>query len=440
MSLAKLTPNQRLAACRAKAYEYMPYFRSGIQSLVPVMRPGYGTLGVTKNSILIVDPEVLAQWTAEEGAAVALHEYLHIFFKHHDRFIALLKSFAARVEDAEIWNWAADCEINDNLEEAGLKLPKLGGKEPITAKGLKLPNHKTAEEYFIELKKRSEAGQLPGLGQGGQGWGRCGSGAGNELADEPDGESGKNPDGSDAPQGRTEAEQHIQRKADAEQIRKAAEKGMAAGGKRAGYVPGGLVRASDAMLAPPTVSWLDKLQRAARTAVASVQGMGDFTFTYRNRMQSTLELMMGDDAPVLPGEHATMAEVVFIVDTSGSMGERQLLRICSEAQGVLQHMGGAKISFIAIDAIVQSQGRSSSIKEICENLKGGGGTLFMPAFDAIEKMKPKPNLAIFATDGYNADTLPDEPPPGLDVIWLILDGRMPASWGEEIHISTGDVS
>lgn len=420
-TLARLSPGQRLAAARARGAQIMPYFRSGLQSLVPVERKGMGTLGVTKHSHLLVDYETLGQWTADEAGAVLLHEYLHVFLNHSDRFEALMRAGACSVADAKDWNYAADAEINDNLIEAGCQLPNIDG-DPITPASLNMPANRTAEEYFAELLKRKQEGDGGGAGQsqGPGGWGQCGSGAGNPLPDEPN----------QAQDGRDPMDQHVQRKQDSGAIQQAAK--QSGSGRGRGTVPAGLARAADALLKPAEVPWQEKLGRAARNAVAHVMGHGDYTFTERNRMQHALDQMYGEDAPVLPGEWQPRAEVLFAVDTSGSIGDVQLHKVCSEADSVLRNLGGARMTFVSIDATIHTVARVKSVKELRAGLAGGGGTDFRPVFDLVGKLKPKPTIIIFATDGYGP--APEQPPPGVHTIWLIIDGQSPCTWGEHIHV------
>jgi predicted metal-dependent peptidase len=440
--LSKLSnPWHRLSAARCKAYEHMPYFRNGIQSLVPRMAPGMGTLGVTQGNILFFDPEVLGQWTAVEAGWVLVHEYLHRFFQHAERWDRLLASGVATESDRDTWGDACEAEINDNIIEAGGVLPKLNGSDPVTPGSLNVPPHQTAEQSFHMLKKRREqkqgpqGGSQPGSQPNGQGqapgqpqaekepgWGKEGSGMGNPVEGEPE---------ADDPDARTPVEQHVQRKGDAESIRQAAKS------KSQGTVPAGLAREAEEMLTPPKVRWQDLLSRAVRSAVEHVTGAGDYTFVQRARHQGALEMMFGEEAPVLPGEHCPRADVAFCVDTSGSMGDETLRKIVSEAQGVLRHMGGAKITFISIDAEVHVCAQVRDAKEIQRGLKGGGGTDFRPAFAKLESWKPRPQIVIFATDGYGP--APEQPPRGMDVIWLIVDGRKPCDWGEYISLDSEDL-
>lgn len=420
-TLAHLSPGQRLSAARASAAQKMPYFRSGIQSLVPRDAPGMGTIGVTDRSILLVDQEVLGQMTAEEAGAVFLHEYLHIYLRHESRWQALLKSGAVTPDDRREANIAFDAEINDNLVEAGCQLPKLGGAEPVTPASINMPAHRTGEEYLMELLKRKQKGK-GGNNENKPGWGQCGSGAGNPLPGEPDAQQR-----AQDPEGRTEVEQQLQRKQDSGAIQQAARSSSR------GNVPAGLARVANAMLRPAEIPWSEKLARAVRQAVAHVMGMGDFTFTQRSRMQSSMEYVYGDDAPVMPGEHSPRAEVLIAVDTSGSIGDQQLRKVLEEANDILRNMGGAKITFVSIDAEIHTLKRVGSVNEIKAGLAGGGGTDFRPVFTALPKLKPRPNIVVFFTDLYGP--YPETPPVGTDTIWVVVDSEAPdPAWGEVIRV------
>jgi predicted metal-dependent peptidase len=403
----------------------MPYFRTGLQSLVPREAPGLGTIGVSDRSVLMIDQEVLGEMTADEAGTVLLHEYLHIYLRHTQRYEALVRSGAlsSSSEDRKLMNQAFDAEINDNLVEANCAMPKLGGEEMITPASLNLPAHRTAEEYLVELLKRRQKNN----GGGGNdenkpGWGRCGSGAGNPLPDEPDAQQR-----AEDPEGRSEVEQHIQRKQDSESIQQAARSNSR------GNVPAGLARAANAMLAPAEIPWTEKLARSARQAVAHVLGMGDFTFTQRARMQGSLEASYGDEAPVLPGEHSPRAEILIAVDTSGSIGDAQLKKVLEEANAILRNMGGAKITFVSIDAEIHTLKRVHTVQEISAGLAGGGGTDFRPVFELLPKLKPRPNIVAFFTDLYGP--YPKEPPPGVHTIWVVVDSDAPdPAWGETIRV------
>jgi len=435
-----LTPGQRLATARARAVEEMPYFKAGVYELVPREMPGLGTLAVTDQGFLLYDPEAMANWTPEEAGNVILHEYMHIWLKHRERYEKLVKLgiLTRSPEDMYLSNKCADAEINDNFEEAKKPLPHgPRGEEPIYPRNQGWKNHRTYEEYVFEAlaarQKLSPSSKSKGSDPGGQdqgeddqpshghdhgpaaGCGHCGSAGTNPVPNEP---------GMDAEGARTPADLEVNRKQVAEAIIRHQQKY----GK--GSVPTGISLMADKELREPTVSWLEHLERATQNAVSVKAGRLDYTRMRRSRRQQAVSGL--DPEPIMASMIAPTIEVAFIADTSGSMLD-ELERILSEAYGLLQAMGGAKISFIACDAKVHSAIRTSSIEELMAAFKGGGGTDFRPAFEAVEQLQPYPDLIIFATDGDG--DYPKEPPKA-DVIWLLVGGgEIKVDWGEVIEVN-----
>lgn len=410
VKLSTLPAEQRISAARAVARSKMPYFGNGITNLVPRPVAGFGEIGVTKQSILMYDPELLGKWTVAEAGTVILHEYMHIYLRHHARFMEMIRKGMATLADARVWNHAGDMEINDNLVEAHLSLPG----NPILPSTYGLPVHRTAEEYFIALKK-DDLVPPPSSGQGFQ-WGECGSGAGGvPFPDEPDND----------PDGRTPIEQEVQRRSDSAAIMQHA--------KNRGTVPGGLSRHAGADLEEPQISWGEQLAHRIGRAVLRKMGEFDYTPMVRARMQSGLDFVYGEESPVLLGMDAPTVNVALILDDSGSMGNGEIEVVLAEAEGIIRAQGGAKLSVIVCDAAAHSVAEVRSAAEIgAHMLNGGGGTDFRPAFEALDKLKPRPDIVVFGTDGYGA--YPDEPPKGMDVIWLEVNGQIGVDWGEVIKL------
>jgi predicted metal-dependent peptidase len=434
--MSSLTFNQAMGVARTIAVETFPYFATGILELVPQEAPGLGTFAVTERSILMADPAVLKTWSPNEAGAVTVHEYMHIFLNHKDR---VRKLVAAGVlentkEDWELANRCGDEEINQNLRDAGLKLPCFTAPDgtviqPCYPEQFGHPPHRLMEEYIkIEKAKKPPPGN--GKGDDGaspdpnappdpngkhspkSGCGHCGSGAGNPVPNEPPVED---------PLGRSDVDQQISRKQVVAAIKEAS--------KSRGKVPMGLQRFADTELENAKIPWQQQLSSETRAAVAFRPGAVDYTMKKPSRRQGAFMHM--ELKPVIPGMHAPIAEIAVAFDTSGSVGDRELQTYGNEAMGVLRHMGGAKITFLSCDAKVHAMVRTRSIAEIKANTHGGGGTDFRPVFEAIEKVRPRPNVLVFFTDGYG--TYPQEPPKGIKVIWVNVGGHISAGWGTVIN-------
>lgn len=412
----------KLATGRLMACNRFRYFRTAIMALVPRETPGLGTFGVTEDMIMLYDPKVVEEWTVEEIAAVIIHEVSHVLRGHAKR--ARRQETRAGFTHGK-WNKAADYEINDDLIDAKLKLPsfKKNGVVvdepciPQKAKPKPLPVGLTAEEYLNHIPDEPEnggsgahagaGGKGKGQGQSGQGQGKdphvgcgwCGGGAGHALPNEPQ-SKGKS-------QGRGDAEQERIKRTVAEEIRKAvAQKGQ-------GTVPGGWVRWAENELKPPKVRWQDKLARVLRGSIQYRPGAVDYHYTKPSRRQAGLG--WGPGKPILPAMRAPIPRVVFVQDTSGSMGSDELSAGLPEADAILKATG-ATLEFCACDADVHVLQKVRHWKELLPLMKGGGGTDFRPAFDAVLKKREKPDLIVFSTDGYG--TFPTSAP-ACKVVWLV---------------------
>jgi predicted metal-dependent peptidase len=125
--------------------------------------------------------------------------------------------------------------------------------------------------------------------------------------------------------------------------------------------------------------------------------------------------------------------VIVAVDTSGSMTEKDLSTALRETRGVMKAVG-ASVEFCACDAQVHTLKKVDKWEELPSLLKGGGGTDFVPVFNAVDKLNPRPEVLVFVTDGCGP--APVTPPPGLKVIWLLVGNyrHKPVPWGEYIEV------
>lgn len=468
MTRVQLDPRQTLAVARLIASRAMPYFSTVLYNLIPVPKPGLGTFAVTKRGVLLWDPQKAEEWGVDQCAAVLLHEIGHLLKGHADRAAAL----GVSNENARAWNVCGDAEINDDLIVAfkhhnahsnknKLELPEgaiVPSMLPCADGTVGQPDGRLAEEYYRNLPKQNSGGgggdqgeegdAQEGEGEGGSGKnssqkddgghaknapgaGHCGSCAGNPNAEEP-----QDADGQVDGKGRSDAELARIRRQVAGDIQRQRE------GKSVGSVPEGWAVWADAQLQPAKVRWQDRVDRIARHAIAHKAGQRDFKYDRPSRRQGALGY--GRGIAVLPRMFAPVPHVAFVIDTSGSMGTAEGQIVLAEVDGVLRATG-AQVSLLTCDAEVHGAAKVRTMREVMNNLKGGGGTLFNPAFEALLKLRPRPNVVIFGTDGDNFDQLPHAQPAGMIVIWLLVGNyaRPPrfegAPWGEMIYVTEDEV-
>jgi len=155
----------------------------------------------------------------------------------------------------------------------------------------------------------------------------------------------------------------------------------------------------------------------------------DFTFRRINRRQGGLGFGAGH--PVLYGYHNPQPKVCVAIDTSGSMYSGKELDQClGELAKILQAIGGS-VYVITADAEVHAQKNISKIAQAREMILGGGGTSFIPAFEAAEKTKA--DLFVYLTDGCGS--APSKAP-RFPVIWCLIGQytQRPTKWGKYVQV------
>jgi predicted metal-dependent peptidase len=416
-----------LTAGRLLAKTKAPYFRALLLSFVlrevdkDIQRPpGFHTIGVTDTRIFIWDPQFVESISPEEMAGGWLHEAMHCLNKHGKR---------RGPREPRLWNLAGDLAINPTIIAMGAKLPGIAcfPAQYKQADGKAFPEGLSADDYYeLLLKNPPPKGMAGGKGEPGEGdendevvaigKGFCGSCAGRPFQGEPDDSD---------PEGRSEGEMDRTIREVAEEIEAHARS------KGIGSIPAGLRRWAEDALKPAVIPWREKLAVLARRAVAWRPGAVDHRYDGPSRRQAGIGYGVG--RPVLPRLRSPVPRVAIAVDTSGSMGQSELIDALTEAQGILKAVG-AEVEFIACDAEVHENKVVTNVGEMMRLLKGGGGTDFRPVFERLNRSRPRPEVVIFATDGYGP--APATPPPNMKTVWLLVGGneKAPAPWGDVVVV------
>lgn len=130
---------------------------------------------------------------------------------------------------------------------------------------------------------------------------------------------------------------------------------------------------------------------------------------------------------------------VIAVDTSGSMGTRELLSIVTEIKGLAKTNRINNFDVVFFDTVIHDVQHltSEKVKAWDPHMPGQGGTDFRAPLEYMEKIRKtgKLDLAIFMTDGYADLNLP-VPRYKDKFIWCILDNpTFKAPWGSKlVHI------
>ena len=115
-------------------------------------------------------------------------------------------------------------------------------------------------------------------------------------------------------------------------------------------------------------------------------------------------------------------EIVLVLDTSGSIGQRTYDRFLSEAQAVLDDLKPEKLYLLSVSHVVADDLTLEVGDTVPAKLKGGGGTKFKPAFDWVAKHAHDVDVMVYLTDGYSND-LQDITNVEFPLLWLSTGER-----------------
>lgn len=137
---------------------------------------------------------------------------------------------------------------------------------------------------------------------------------------------------------------------------------------------------------------------------------------------------------ILPRLSSHQAELVVALDTSGSIGERELRAFAAEVSGLKTELR-ARVTIHACDDKLAVDGPWTfepwQQVVLPERISGGGMTSFVPIFDWVGAEGRRPDALVYFTDADGV--FPNDPPP-YPVIWIVK-GRNDVPWGERIQLN-----
>jgi len=330
----------------------------------------------------------------KELAFVVLHETLHKAYRHLFIWRKLWE------ENSQIANMACDYVINLQLvdmdkDQQMLAMPMHEGK----VVGLVDERFRgmNAKQVFDILKdEEPEGGYGGGDGIDSHDW----EGA-KELSDE-------------------------QKKELAKEIDQAIRQGIIAHEKLVGKGGGGLNRELEDLM-HPEVDWKEVLKEFVRSTCSAKDAS---SWRRVNRR------FLGGDVymPTLIGEK--VGHLVIGIDTSGSVGGKELSEFLSEVQGIAQEVHPEKVDLIYWDGAVAGHEEydQNTVSNIVSSTqpKGGGGTDPTCVMDYLKENAIKPDAIIMLTDGYIGTWGEEWNAP---ILWTIVrNSKTYAPVGKTIHI------
>ena len=443
----KPTPDQarKLEIARVGMMAKMPFlahvFYGTMREVVSTDVPTAATDG----RHLIVNPVYLTSLKDPEAITVFCHEAWHAVARHSQRALAHKRTGHIKnlPYDHEHVNKAMDWVVNADLHKAGLMLnPSWLYRTDVTG-----------DELWEDVYERTYQGQpqggQSGKPQGGQSGkprpgtqGAPGAGQGQTPGSPPPGTFGAT---RDAPRGGkrdpvadaqggafdTVLEPPIDPVSgqedlpDEAEFREAVAQAYAAA-KAMGNAPDGALRRIVDELLTPQVDWRDHI----RLLLTGRLGNHAEDWSRPNRRRLALAPIV-----ILPGRRGYGCDTVAVgVDTSGSIGKRELLAFMSEVGGVLADCRPKRIIVIGCDAAVHKVEEVRSLEDVGvlarEGLGGGGGTDFRPVFQYLEDNNIRPETLVFLTDLMGR--FPHEAP-AYPVVWAATTA-ITAPFGEHVRI------
>ena len=356
-------------------------------------------IAATDGENLILNPATFFKYTLSERVFIVAHEILHCIYNHCILSRPYRQSGKVKFADgtslpydAMTMNVAMDLVINDALISSGIgSFPKEGCHDVTLA---------TANDSFLDAYKKVFKQQQK---NGGKGPG----GGGFDVILEPGAGSGKDP--GKAQQGRSQAEWDT------------AVAGAIATAKSQGKLPAALERLLGEVL-DPVIPW----QEHIRSFFARKVGNSAYNWRKPDKRMIQRDIF----TPARSGYGC--GDVIVAVDTSGSIGQKEIDIFFGEVRGILEDVKPMKIHLVWCDAQVHRVDELDSGADLA-GLKpvGGGGTDFRPVFDWAEQSNVRADAIVYFTDMMG--TFPDHAPE-TPVIWADIYGRIKAPFGETIAI------
>jgi predicted metal-dependent peptidase len=370
------------------------FFATLALRLVPVADRSVPTMA-TDGRRLLYHPDFVLGLSKDERVGVLVHEVMHCALAH----------FARRAgRDLGTWNVACDLAVNPLLLDAGFVLPA-GRLLPGQCSFADLPAGKSAEEYYRLLHDRAGTANEPETTDP------------NSMGGDPS--ASADPGGCGGVIDPTDGSPASTRQAESEWTVAVAQAGQAASGR--GDLPARLGRTITAVVHSPA-DW-----RAVLRAFISIHARNDYSWYRPNRRYLGQGLY-------LPGLHSDeLGDVVVAVDTSGSVGTRELGLFAAELSALLAACD-CRATILYHDRAVQKVHTwDPADGPLAFDPVGGGGTCHVCVFDWVDRSALDPACVVCLTD---LETRFPARAPAVPVLWAqVGDAAVIPSFGSVVRLN-----
>jgi len=340
-------------------------------------------IAATDGKSVMINPDTFFNYTVDENVFAVAHEIAHGIFNHIGVMYKCQQLGKVSYPDGtslpydhQTMNIAADLVINDMLIES-----KVGTFNKDWLHDTSYATFKDSVlDSYRKVFKQTQGGSKGKCNPGGNG--PKGVSFDQHLA--PGSSTGQDP--GMAVQGRND------------QQWKATVAAAMESARLQGRLPAAMDRFFREML-EPQVDWREHLA----SEVARQFGSSAYDWHRPNRRLIAREI----DPIYAPGKSGFGTGVVVIgIDTSGSIGEKEIDMALGEVAGLLEDCKPKQLFLMWCDAKVHRVDECDEVGDLREirakGAPGGGGTSFIPVFDKIEEMNITPEALVYLTDGQGS--------------------------------------
>ena len=342
-------------------------------------------------------PKFLETLTDEELDFVMMHEILHVVLRHYAR---------GRKKEDERFNIAADIVVNSNIMESDKRYKNLSVFKNLGEPMHLTPGGKEGFAYTAEEVYDMLPGIAPGKKHSGE---NAGAGFDDHSRWKDNAEDGFLKD---------IWVKRFEDACEAIQIRDP--------DNNRGLLPAFAKRMLSELRKPQT-DWRTILNEFVQEEIA------DYSFSPPDRRFDDTPFFLPD----FNDTEAVVKDILFMIDTSGSMSDDMVTAAYSEVKGAIDQFGGnlcGKLGFFDVEIIEPTPFTNEEEFKIIKPV-GGGGTDFGIVFGYVRKYMSGelPACIIILTDGY-APFPPQSESLGIPVLWLLNNTDVEPPWGKVARI------
>lgn len=377
----------------------------------------------TDGERIIFGTEFLENLSDTELDFVMMHEIMHVALQHCLR---------GTDYDAEVFNIACDIVVNSNilLENdmltSRITLDKYGEAMHLAPDGKEGYEYTAEQVYHMLLSDSGAAGEGKDQGTG------SGKGNGNGNGKARPNRSGNGKGGKDS-SGQWDDHSHWGEAENSELLRDTWAKRVQDAAKAMENRDPSNARGTVPLFAQRLLGELGKPQTDWRTILNEFvqEEIVDYSFFPPDRRFDGGDFFLPD----FNEKDDCVEDVLFMVDTSGSMSDDMVTAAFSEIAGAIDQFDGKLKGWLGFfdGAVVAPELFEDREEFQIIRPVGGGGTDFAIIFDYVRQMEKEPSSIIILTDGYAP--FPEESAAmGIPTLWLINNEEVTPPWGKIARI------